>query len=119
MKAQRDEEELRHIERLEWGEQEVEGPNMEKNAAACRSTQLADLAAQVKNQTEIIENLVRKKKKPTKRKRVTPNEASDFLQTPCHIRTATPTSDTSCSTYEVFTNSLLLCTPQQSSYHFL
>ena len=33
MKAKRYEEELRHIERLEWDEQDVEEPNMKENAA--------------------------------------------------------------------------------------
>ena len=33
MKAKRDKEEFRHIERLEWDEQDVEAPNMNENAA--------------------------------------------------------------------------------------
>ena len=80
VRARRDEEELRHIERRERDEQDAKTPNTNENVppTEAQATSLADLATQVKNLTEIVGHLVKKKRKSTKRKWVIPSETSDL-----------------------------------------
>ena len=56
-------------------EQDAEGPDTDANAPLTEAQRplIADLAAQVKNLTEIVGHLVKKKKKPTKRKHIMPS----------------------------------------------
>ena len=69
VRARRDEEELRHIERPKRDEHDAGGPHTDENAPAteARAPSIADLVAKVKNLTETVGHLVKKKKKPTKR----------------------------------------------------
>ena len=78
VRARRDEEELRHTERRERDEQDAETPNTNENVPPTepQAPSLADLVTQVKNLTEIVGHLVKKKGKSTKRKRVIPSETS-------------------------------------------
>ena len=63
VRARRDEEELRHIERCERDEQDAETPNTNEYVppTEAQAPSLADLATQVKNLTEIVGHLVKKK----------------------------------------------------------
>ena len=63
VRARRDEEELRHIERCERDEQDAEMPNTNENVrpTEAQAPSLADLATQVKNLTEIVGHLVKRR----------------------------------------------------------
>ena len=80
VRARRDGEELRHIERHERDEQDAKTPNTNENVppTEAQASSLADLATQVKNLTEIVGHLAKKKGKSTKRKQVIPSETSDL-----------------------------------------
>ena len=80
VRARRDEGELRHIARRERDEQDAETPDTNDNIPPTEAQvpSLADLATQVKNLTEIVGHLVKRKRKSRKRKQVIPSETSDL-----------------------------------------
>ena len=92
MRARRDEEELRHIARPARDEQDAEGPNTDANAppTETQAPPIADLAARVKNLTEIVGHLIKKKKKPAKRSALYQVQVNplNFLQIQIPIQTA-------------------------------